>query len=151
MLLTDGWWRGSTENTSITSAWCHKTVKQKSESHWAGTFRHTHESTTSPVKPAYYILASATEHSRVKFSPYYILNSHADRSRLNIYSCNRCIFWCRQAFFSPVYKQPTATILQVFIRARDRRPWCSKNPQLLPVQFQPPAVKDRKQLKHAPS
>lgn len=62
--------------------------------------------------------------------------------------CTGFFFRC---IFSPVYKQPTATILKVFIRARDRKPWCSKNPQLLPVQFQPPAVKNRKQLKHAPS
>lgn len=144
MLLTDGWWGGSTENTSITSARCHKTVKQN-QSHielagsrcaHSGTHMHPQQAQwNQPVTPA-----SASEHGLrpvmwlSKFCPNYFLNICAERSHLSMHCCNRCCFWCRlfslsgEFIFWPVNKQPTATILQVFIRARDRRPWCSKTP-----------------------
>lgn len=54
---------GGYRNTSITSACCHKTVKQnQSHVELAGflcvhTLRHTHASTTSPVKPDRQILS----------------------------------------------------------------------------------------------
>lgn len=145
MLLTDGWWGGSTENTSITSAWCHKTVKQnQNHIEWAG-FRctGTHMHPQQAQSNQLITLASATKHRLIclmwlsKFCPNYVLNINADWSGLNICCCSRFWFWCQQAFFftksrqfflSPVYKQPTATILWVFIRARDRRPWLSTTP-----------------------
>lgn len=143
MLLTDGWWGGSTENTSITSAWCHKTVKQN-QSHielagsWCahtGTHMHPQQAQSNPpiTQDSQPRLSRVTRLS--KFCQNNILNIHVNWSCFCLGLQQMFLMWTgfffslsKQFTLSLVYKQPTATMPQVFIWARDRRLWCSKTP-----------------------
>lgn len=148
---------GSTENTSITSAQCHKAVKQNQShielpgfqwAHW-GTHMHPQQDQWNQHMTS----ASATDHKSSSvmlifksFHLIYILNSHVvdvlppyatfdEECLLSFFLCANSLQlqYCKCSW-EPEIESPRAP-----------------KPKLLPGQLQPPAVKSRKQSKHAPS
>lgn len=145
MLLTDDWWGGSAENTSITSDRCHKTVKQNQchielAGFWCalpGASMHLQQAQLNPITPKLVKLwcdfqNSALKKRQRKEKSYkqIALQIHCVSRKLHVGSL---FATSGQFIFSPVCKQPAATILWVFIRARDRWPWCSKTPSAVPA------------------
>lgn len=150
MLLTDDWWGGSAENTSITSDWCHKTVKQNQCHIELAGFRcalpdasmHLQQAQLNPITPLHLswlscgvtfktlLLKKKKRNRKEKSYKQIALQIHCVSRKLHVGSL---FATSGQFIFSPVCKQPAATILWVFIRARDRRPWCSKTPSAVPA------------------
>lgn len=147
MLLTDDWWGGSAENTSITSDWCHKTVKQNQchielAGFWCalpGASMHLQQAQLNPITPLHLSWLSCG----VTFKTLLLKKGNEKKNHTSKLHCRYTVSrklhvgslfaTSGQFIFSPVCKQPAATILWVFIRARDRRPWCSKTPSAVPA------------------
>lgn len=127
------WWlmgRGA-ENTSMTLAWCHKTVKQNQSHVELAGFRCAHSSTQMhPQRTQSGQTKSRAFWQKTNFKLWCNFKKTYKLLLFLIQYCfwGRCFFTIWAVYFLPVYKQPTASILRVFVRARDRRPWCSKTP-----------------------